>query len=71
MEKELHRMPGFSCPSCGGFIPTSISQILFSTNVYCPTCGLKINMDKKHSKEVLEKIKKLEEYGKSKQEEQS
>lgn len=44
------RLPGIRCPHCGNFIPTSIEQILYSSCLFCPTCGLKVDIDKrKHS----------------------
>ena len=41
MQQQLQRMPGIRCPHCGNFIPTSIQQILFSSCLFCPSCGLK------------------------------
>lgn len=46
--EDLYRMPGIDCPFCGGFIPTSLQQILYSNCLFCPTCGAKIEI-KDHS----------------------
>lgn len=55
------RMPGISCPNCGNFIPTSIKQILFSSVLFCPTCGLTLNIDKRKSDKALELLAKVDE----------
>jgi predicted RNA-binding Zn-ribbon protein involved in translation (DUF1610 family) len=54
------RMPGMPCPNCGNFIPTSIQQILFSNSLFCPSCGLRINIDKRKSDKAIEALKKIE-----------
>jgi DNA-directed RNA polymerase subunit RPC12/RpoP len=60
MQQQLQRVPGIRCPHCGNLIPTSIQQILFSSSLFCPTCGLKLNIDKRKSDKALEMIKKVE-----------
>ena len=55
------RMPGISCPRCGDFIPTSIKQILFSKVLFCPTCGLHLNIDKRKAGKALELLAKVDE----------
>ena len=37
---------GVKCPNCGGFVPVTIKEILYSNNVFCPTCGSKIDIKK-------------------------
>jgi DNA-directed RNA polymerase subunit RPC12/RpoP len=60
MQQQLQRVPGIRCPHCGNLIPTSIQLILFSSSLFCPTCGLKLNIDKRKSDKALEMIKKVE-----------
>ena len=37
------RMPGVSCPKCGGYVPVSIEQILYANSLCCPSCGYKFS----------------------------
>lgn len=59
-EHSSQHMPGIPCPNCGNFIPTSIQQILFSKSLYCPTCGLRINIDKRKSDKALKTLEKID-----------
>lgn len=61
MQQQEQRMPGIQCPRCGNFIPTSIQQILFANNLLCPTCSLKLNIDKNKSDKALKILAKVEE----------
>ena len=61
MEQQQQRVPGIRCPQCGNFIPTSIQQILFSQVLFCPTCGLKLNIDKRKSEKALKILEKVDE----------
>lgn len=59
---KIQRLSGIPCPSCNSFIPLSLNQILNTGNIFCPYCGLKLNIDNKPSdkiKEILEKIDKM------------
>lgn len=61
MQQQLKRIPGIRCPHCGNFIPTSIQQILFSSCLFCPTCGLKLSIDKRKSDKALKILQKVDE----------
>ena len=61
MQQQQQRVPGIRCPHCGNFIPTSIQQILYSSCLFCPTCGLKLNIDKRKSDKALEILAKVDE----------
>ena len=61
MQPHHQRMPGISCPHCGNFIPTSIQQILHSGSLFCPTCGFRINIDKRKSDKALKILAKVDE----------
>ena len=60
-QHSSQHMPGMPCPNCGNFIPTSIQQILFSGSLFCPTCGLRINIDKRKSDKALKILEKVDE----------
>ena len=60
-DQQQQRMPGMACPRCGNFIPTSIQQILFSNVLFCPTCGLKLNIDKKKHEKTLKILENVDE----------
>ena len=59
--KSKPSVPGICCPHCGNFIPTSIQQIVFSHSLFCPTCGLKLNIDKRKSDKALKTLAKVDE----------
>lgn len=59
IQQGEQRTPGIQCPHCGNMIPTSIKQILFSNSLFCPTCGLKINIDKCKSDKALKILAKV------------
>ena len=61
MQQQQQRIPGIRCPHCGNLIPTSIQQILFSNCLFCPTCGLRLNIDKKKSDKALKILAKVDE----------
>lgn len=61
IEHSSQHIPGMQCPRCGSFIPTSIQQILLSNNLYCPICGLGINIDKRKSDKALKILDKVDE----------
>lgn len=61
IQQDLQRIPGIPCPHCGNFIPTNIQQILFSSCLFCPTCGLKLNIDKRKSDKALKILAKIDE----------
>lgn len=61
MQQQQQRIPGIRCPLCGNLIPTSIQQILYSRCLFCPTCGLNLNIDKRKSDKALEILAKVDE----------
>lgn len=42
---------GMKCPRCDSFIPISIEQITQSRALYCPVCGLRLEIDPIRSQE--------------------
>lgn len=61
IQQHQQRTPGIPCPQCGNLIPTSIQQILYSNSLFCPVCGLRINIDKRKSDKALKTLAKVEE----------
>jgi len=61
MQEHQQRTPGIPCPHCGNLIPTSIQQILFSNSLFCPTCGFRLNIDKRKSDKALKALAKVDE----------
>jgi len=58
-KNSQQRISGMPCPNCQSFIPISMYQLLESKSIFCPSCGLKLNIDNKSSdkaKKILEKI---------------
>ena len=41
------QVPGISCPRCGKFIPTTITEILTQGRLRCPYCLLVLNINQK------------------------
>jgi len=39
------RPTGMPCPQCGGFIPTSMEQIMTEHVIECPHCGLRLRIN--------------------------
>ena len=58
---QQHQTPGIPCPVCGNLIPISIHQLLFDRALFCPICGLKLNIDKKKSEKALKILAKVDE----------
>ncbi len=56
---------GMPCPKCNGFIPISMYQLLSGNSIYCPNCGLKLDLQKSSYEKSREAIKKLEEVERS------
>lgn len=60
-QQQGQRIPGIQCPRCNNFIPTSIQQLLSASSLLCPTCGLKLSIDKNKSDRALKILAKVEE----------
>lgn len=39
-------VPGFDCPECGTFIPTTIHELLVTTCITCPACKAEFPVDR-------------------------
>lgn len=49
------------CPSCNGFIPITMHQILESSSIFCLSCGLKLEINKAASSKAIEALQKVTE----------
>lgn len=53
-DQEGNKVSGISCPQCYGFIPITIQQILSGSAVFCPCCGLRLEIAKIKSEKAHE-----------------
>lgn len=53
------RVGGFNCPVCGGFIPTSMEELVTSSSLVCPFCKLQLAIDKANSRKAMEAMNKV------------
>lgn len=51
---------GLPCPRCGGFIPTTIFQLLTSRVLFCPHCRLELRIDPAKSRLALDVLRKVQ-----------
>ncbi len=54
------QIPGISCPQCGKFIPTTITELLTQGHLRCPYCLLKLNLNLHKNPEPHKDGNKLE-----------
>lgn len=55
------RISGMPCPNCQNFIPISMHQLMSMNSIFCPACGLKLDINKNSSEKAREALRKLEE----------
>ncbi len=60
-DNEGQRISGIPCPSCYGFIPITMYQLISGGSIFCPQCGLRLDIDKQQSAKALEILKRLQE----------
>lgn len=53
------KTPGINCPTCGQFIPTTITELITSKSLNCPYCGLQLNIDRQKSQSAIEALQKV------------
>lgn len=54
-------MSGMPYPSCSCFIPITMYQILSSSSIFCPSCGLRLDINKAALSKSIEALKKVAE----------
>lgn len=53
-EHAREQKAGMKCPQCGAFIETSIFELLTSNALQCPSCHLRLNIDRMKSKAAFD-----------------
>lgn len=51
---------GLKCPQCGTFIETSIFQLLTTNALVCPSCHLRLKIDRMKSKPAFDALRKVQ-----------
>lgn len=59
-QQPQQRISGMPCPECGGFIPISMYQIIASSSIFCPNCGLRLEINKSASSKAIDALKKVD-----------
>lgn len=54
------RDAGMNCPKCGTFIKTSIFQLLTTNALVCPSCKLRLNIDRIKSRNAFDALRKVQ-----------
>lgn len=53
------RPSGMPCPTCGGFIPVTMQEIITASCIHCPSCGITLNINQQESTPAIEALKKF------------
>jgi len=59
-QQPQQRISGMPCPECNGFIPISMYQLLSLNSIFCPNCGLRLEINKTASSKALDALKKVD-----------
>lgn len=51
---------GMKCPQCGAFIETSVFQLLTTNALVCPSCHLRLRIDRMKSQKAFEIMRKVQ-----------
>lgn len=51
---------GMKCPQCGTFIPTSIFELLTARGLECPSCHLRLLIDRAKSRPAFDALRKVQ-----------
>ncbi len=51
---------GLKCPQCDTFIETSIFQLLTASALVCPSCHLRLSIDRMKSRQAFEALRKVQ-----------
>lgn len=51
---------GLKCPQCGTFISTTIFELLTTNMLVCPTCHLRLRIDRMKSKPAFDALRKVQ-----------
>ena len=53
------RPSGMPCPTCGGFIPVTMQEIITASCIHCPSCGITLNINQQESRPAIEALQKF------------
>lgn len=59
-QKPSQHIGGLPCPKCRQMIPISMQQMLMHHTFFCPSCGLRLDIDKNKSDKAIEALRKIE-----------
>lgn len=59
-EHARDQKAGMKCPQCGTFINTSIFELLTSNALVCPSCHLRLSIDRMKSKPAFDALRKVQ-----------
>ena len=59
-EHVREQKAGVKCPQCGTFIETSIFELLTSSTLSCPSCHLRLSIDRMKSKPAFDALRKVQ-----------
>lgn len=60
-EHSREQKAGMKCPQCGIFIETSIFELLTSSDLTCPSCHLRLSIDRMKSRPAFDALRKVQE----------
>lgn len=59
-QQNDRQQAGMKCPQCGSFIPISIFQLLTTNALVCPSCHLRLVIDRMKSRPAFEALRKVQ-----------
>lgn len=59
-ENNKESTTGIKCPGCSYLIKTSVAELLQAGSLYCPSCSLRLMIDRNRSKEALTALNKVQ-----------
>ena len=59
-EHSKEHKTGMNCPQCGALIKTSIFELFTSGALSCPSCHLRISIDRTESKIAFNALRKVQ-----------
>jgi DNA-directed RNA polymerase subunit RPC12/RpoP len=58
-QAAVQKPPGLDCPRCTFRIMISVPMLLSGEPVTCPSCGLRLTVDRQQSQACLDELKKV------------
>lgn len=60
MLQHTKQASGFNCPSCKGFIPISVTELIKNNSVVCPICKLQLSINREASQSAIAALEKVQ-----------